>query len=83
MVPSLYEPLKFYCICMYLFLAGSSPVRRRQIWRKYWTVDVKQEHNNNKRMVDVICPLGCCCIVVLLFYVHGKDLRSCRDGQLA
>ena len=25
-----------------------------------------------------------CCIVVvaLLFYVHGKHLRSCRDGQL-
>ena len=22
------------------------------------------------------------CIVVLLFYVHGKHLRSCRDGQL-
>ena len=21
-------------------------------------------------------------IVVLLFYVHGKHLRSCRDGQL-
>ena len=23
-----------------------------------------------------------CCIVALLFYVHGKHLRSCRDGQL-
>ena len=22
-------------------------------------------------------------VVVLLFYVHGKHLRSCRDGQLA
>ena len=22
-------------------------------------------------------------LVVLLFYVHGKHLRSCRDGQLA
>ena len=21
-------------------------------------------------------------VVVLLFYVHGKYLRSCRDGQL-
>ena len=21
-------------------------------------------------------------VVVLLFYVHGKDLRSCRDRQL-
>ena len=27
---------------------------------------------------------GCCYIVVvLLFYVHGKHLRSCQDGQLA
>ena len=23
-----------------------------------------------------------CIVVVLLFYVHGKHLRSCRDGQL-
>ena len=22
-------------------------------------------------------------VVALLFYVHGKHLRSCRDGQLA
>ena len=24
----------------------------------------------------------CSVVVVLLFYVHGKHLRSCRDGQL-
>ena len=24
----------------------------------------------------------CCCFVALLFYVHGKHLRSCWDGQL-
>ena len=24
----------------------------------------------------------CAVVVVLLFYVHGKHLRSCRDGQL-
>ena len=23
-----------------------------------------------------------CIVVALLFYVHGKHLRSCRDGQL-
>ena len=22
-------------------------------------------------------------VVVLLFYVHGKHLKSCRDGQLS
>ena len=21
-------------------------------------------------------------VVIVLFYVHGKQLRSCRDGQL-
>ena len=24
----------------------------------------------------------CSIVVVLLFYVHGKHLRSCRDGEL-
>ena len=24
----------------------------------------------------------CDFVVVLLFYVHGKHIRSCRDGQL-
>ena len=26
--------------------------------------------------------LGVVVVVVLLYYVHGKHLRSCRDGQL-
>ena len=25
---------------------------------------------------------GTVVVVALLFYVHGKHLRSCRDGQL-
>ena len=34
-----------------------------------------------------VMPRGHSCmllvvLVVLLFYVHGKHLRSCRDGQL-
>ena len=24
----------------------------------------------------------CCCVVVFVVYVHGKQLRSCWDGQL-
>ena len=37
---------------------------------------------------DVLAPLSTSVnrmlvvVVVLLFYVHGKHLRSCRDGQL-
>ena len=27
-------------------------------------------------------PCSFVVVVVLLFYVHGKHLRSCRDGQL-
>ena len=26
--------------------------------------------------------LGPLVVVVFLFYIHGKHLRSCRDGQL-
>ena len=29
-----------------------------------------------------VCVCVCVLIVDLLFYVHGKHLRSCRDGQL-
>ena len=30
-----------------------------------------------------VCSLvGFVVVVALLFYVHGKHLRSCRDGQL-
>ena len=40
--------------------------------------------------VEIIAYVGLCSallnwlywLVVLLFYVHGKHLRSCRDGQL-
>ena len=28
------------------------------------------------------CELDVVVVVALLFYVHGKHLRSCRDGQL-
>ena len=42
--------------------------------------------NNEKILMTVICcshdwPFKVV-VVVLLFYVHGKLLRSCRDGQL-
>ena len=36
------------------------------------------------RRLDIIDKGGsrCVVVVVLLFYDHGKHLRSCRDGQL-
>ena len=30
----------------------------------------------------VCAPVRSIVVVVLLFYVHGEHLRSCRDGQL-
>ena len=39
--------------------------------------------NIAKRLViGIKCLADCVVVVVLLFYVHGKHLRSCRDGQL-
>ena len=51
---------------------------------------------NSKNVCKIACENGMCekhmdvwmtrfyvpFVVVLLFYVHGKHLRSCRDGQL-
>ena len=31
---------------------------------------------------DILEEQGSIVVVVLLFYVHGNHLRSCRDGQL-
>ena len=33
-------------------------------------------------ITEVISLAGTFIVVDLLFYVHGKHLRSCRDGQL-
>ena len=32
--------------------------------------------------LNLLIKLGVAAFVALLFYVHGKHLRSCRDGQL-
>ena len=37
-------------------------------------MDIYKKHHFIPKMYVVV--------VVLLFYVHGKHLRSCRDGQL-
>ena len=36
--------------------------------------------NSNKIIINAY--LLVVVVVALLFYVHGKHLRSCRDGQL-
>ena len=36
----------------------------------------------SRMVVDSITGYVSVVVVALLFYVHGKHLRSCRDGQL-
>ena len=46
-------------------------------------VQLVKKQNSLGVIIDDTLPWDDCCIVVaLLFYVHGKHLRSCRDGQL-
>ena len=33
-------------------------------------------------MIPIYFTMVVVVVVALLFYVHGKHLRSCRDGQL-
>ena len=40
------------------------------------------QHLNRKKSSEKSGPLEQIVVVALLFYVHGKHLRSCRDGQL-
>ena len=36
------------------------------------------DQTSNYHIISILMVV----VVVLLFYVHGKHLRSCRDGQL-
>ena len=45
--------------------------------------DMKRIVNSRLNLMTFNCDLGSVVVVVvLLFYVHGKHLRSCRDGLL-
>ena len=49
-----------------------------EYWKSYSVLAAKDQA---KRLV--VNGLGVIVVVVdLLFYVHGKHLRSCQDGQL-
>ena len=39
-------------------------------------------HNTRELFNTEKIPILPVCLFVLLFYVHGKHVRSCRDGQL-
>ena len=51
--------------------------------KKAVLIEIKSFVTTKNRL---LCPLAwtshVVVVVALLFYVHGKHLRSCRDGQL-
>ena len=55
-------------------------------WRTFSIVDRALNRNtvrwSTNSLTSPSISLSCDGCVVLLFYVHGKHLRSCRDGQL-
>ena len=51
------------------------PINVKMPTHKEYVFCVGERKNTN------ILP-DCTVVVALLFYVHGKHLRSCRDGQL-
>ena len=44
----------------------------------------KADNKIKKKIINTVsyCEFIVVVVVALLFYVHGKHLRSCRDGQL-
>ena len=43
---------------------------------QWFTIGLFSKYTENVNTVDFVV------VVALLFYIHGKHLRSCRDGQL-
>ena len=72
----------------FLFKCEQFKIDRKQLIKPYFYKNpniIKYQELINTRNVSILkktMSLYCCIVVVLLFYVHGKHLRSCRDGQL-
>ena len=52
-------------------------VTKFDLLKRFWQILMADRAN----AIQTFVTPACYCIV-LLFYVHGKQLRSCRDGQL-
>ena len=61
----------FFFFFIFSYIGKVILIRERNITLK----EFFQRYNLSQRYLFVV-------FVVLLFYVHGKHLRSCRDGQL-
>ena len=70
-----------HCVC------AVTTSHRRQCVRQYDVMcllgKTGDDRNTKAKMYEEIMEdKETSVVVVLLFYVHGKHLRSCRDGQL-
>ena len=74
--------LKVYNKKVFEFISFIWRRRTRKLVRSspYDFVQNSSQYKFNNLYLSCICWIGW--LVVLLFYVHGKHLRSCRDGQL-
>ena len=52
------------------------------MWPDYVSLSFIEEHSYQNWNTTTYTTSQRVVVVVLLFYVHGKHLRSCRDGQL-
>ena len=48
----------------------------------YYYKSLMSWNNEHPNVLGAALSLMTIVVVALLFYVHGKHLRSCRDGQL-
>ena len=67
-----------YCLVMMMALNCSSEPGLEMAFKCFWTLTLL--HSEWPKPYGVLAFLSV--VVALLFYVHGKHLRSCRDGQL-
>ena len=74
------------CVCVYYHYTYNMLYLSGMLSTGGWDVDCFSETKHftylaSKKMVEITCKIVVV-VVALLFYVHGKHLRSCRDGQL-
>ena len=88
----------FVCVCLYFMCPLSSIypfhvfvlVLSLSLSVRYQILDGNSQRTIKSRTTNLPAIQGECTpklplvivVVVLLFYVHGKHLRSCRDGRL-
>ena len=72
-----------FIVCMPPFAVTHASELQIQFVSKCSLLIIKVVEVTYKTLNQMVCfPNRIFLVVALLFYVHGKHLRSCRDGQL-